>query len=64
MYRFKKKQLQMLADLFKDLSLLFFGTVIVPFFNKIDNINYLMLVLGLVLSASFLIFSLYTLDKI
>jgi len=60
-FQLNEDQMRLIADLFKDLSLFFFATVIAPLFVEFDKINFSVIFLGLILSIVSFIASLIVL---
>ena len=64
MYRLNSDQLKQLADFTSNLSLVFFTSVIAPTFSEVDNVNPFMIILGIALTFSALIISMFLLKGV
>ena len=62
--RLNKGQKEKLADFSGNLGLVFFATLVMPVFTKIDRINILMIVLGILFTNVCVISSLYLMKGI
>ena len=63
MKNLNQKQIALFAEFNKDLSLFFFGTSLAPLFAKVDSIDYLVIVLGLIDGFLFLACGIYLLKR-
>lgn len=61
---FNKAQLKQLAQINGNLSILFFGTVIAPAFAEVDDIDPLLVVLGISIGCAFFVYSLILLKGV
>lgn len=63
MVRLNDYQLKQLADFTSNISILFLGAAVTPVLSRVDNADFFVIVLGLVLSILFLGLSLFILRR-
>jgi len=60
--RFNKHQLDRLSEFFSNISLVFFASIITPFFSG-GMVNYFIIPIGMTLTIGFLVISLSIIEK-